>query len=216
MMYGGQTSKQELEDIQAEEEQLMLDPYMKKKQRLLTPQQFRTVKVGNQNLLKNGQMIQVNIADAFDPELFHATDKVLLLKHEDKFYALGSFCGYCYSNLGQGALLGEKLCCAECGSNYDVTSGFVETGPNFRNLSTFAVKVRKDQIELTVPEHIPPFSKKRFIKRELIDPRTIVVLGDDETALAVVDGLRTSFTGRIVIIPLRAYGLFENVEIMKR
>ena len=31
MMYGGQTSKQELEDIQAEEEQLMLDPYMKKK-----------------------------------------------------------------------------------------------------------------------------------------------------------------------------------------
>ena len=38
MMYGGQTSKQELEDIQTEEEQLMLDPYMKKKQRLLTPQ----------------------------------------------------------------------------------------------------------------------------------------------------------------------------------
>ena len=32
MMYGGQTSKQELEDIQTEEEQLMLDPYMKKKQ----------------------------------------------------------------------------------------------------------------------------------------------------------------------------------------
>lgn len=148
--------------------------------------------------------------------MFHATDKVLLLKHEDKFYALGSFCGYCYSNLGQGALLGEKLCCAECGSNYDVTSGFVETGPNFRNLATFPVKVRKEQIELTVPEHIPPFSKKRFIKRELIDPRTIVVLGDDETALAVVDGLRTSFTGRIVIIPLRSYGLFENVEIMKR
>jgi hypothetical protein len=67
-----------------------------------------------------------------------------------------------------------------------------------------------------VPEHIPPFSKKKFIKRELIDPRTIVVLGDDETALAVVDGLRTNFTGRIVVVPTRDFGLFENLEIMKR
>ena len=83
-------------------------------------------------------------------------------------------------------------------------------------MATFPVKVRKGKIELTVPEHIPPFSKKRFIKRELIDPITIVILGDDETALSVVDGLRTSFTGRIVVIPTRSYGLFENLEIMKR
>ena len=83
-------------------------------------------------------------------------------------------------------------------------------------MSTFPVKIRKEKIELTVPEHIPPFSKKKFVKRELIDPRTIVVLGDDQTALAVVDGLRCSFTGRIVVVPTRSYGLFENVEIMKR
>jgi len=74
--------------------------------------------------------------------VFHPTDKILLLKHGSQLHAVGSFCGYCFSNLGQGAFLGEKLCCAGCGSNYDVTTGFVETGPNFRNLSQFHVQVR--------------------------------------------------------------------------
>ena len=59
MMYGGQTTKEELEDIKNEEEQLMLDPYLKKKERLLKPQQFRTIKVGPMDLIKNGQMIRL-------------------------------------------------------------------------------------------------------------------------------------------------------------
>jgi len=140
----------------------------------------------------------------------------LLLKHDDQYYALGSFCGCDFANLGEGALLGEKLCCPCCGSNYDITSGFAESGPNLRNLATFPVKVRNEEIELTVPEHIPAFSKKKFLKREVIDPRTFVVLGDNETSLAAIDALRTNFTGRIVLIPCNSFGSFENTDIMKR
>jgi hypothetical protein len=69
---------------------------------------------------------------------------------------------------------------------------------------------------LTVPEHIPAFSKKKFLKRETIDPRTFVILGDNETSLAAIDALRSCFTGRIVLIPTSNYGAFENVDIMKR
>jgi hypothetical protein len=50
-------------------------------------------------------------------------------------------------------------------------------------LSSFAVKVRNENIELTVPEHIPAFSKKKFLKREILDPRTIVIVGDNETVM---------------------------------
>ena len=112
--------------------------------------------------------------------------------------------------------MGEKLACAGCGSNYDITSGFAEQGPNLRNLSTFSVRTRKGDLELTVPEHIPAFAKKRFVKREALDPRTIVVLGDNETSLAVIDSLRSSYTGRIVLIPCNHSGSFENLDIMKR
>jgi len=85
-----------------------------------------------------------------------------------------------------------------------------------RNLSSFLVKTRNDKIELTVPEHIPAFSKKKFLKREALDPRTIVVLGDNETALSAIDALRTNFTGRIIVVPTSTYGSYENTEIMKR
>lgn len=128
-----------------------------------------------------------------------------------QYYALGSYCGYDFSSLSQGALLGEKLICATCGSCYDITSGFVDTGPNFRNLSSFPVKVREGQIEVAVPEHIPAFSRKKFLKREAIDPRVFVVLGDNETALAAIDALRTCFTGRIIMIPSSTFGAFQNV-----
>lgn len=108
--------------------------------------------------------------------------------------------------MAEGALIGEKLICAECGSNYDINSGFPETGPNLRNLSTFSLKIRNGKIEITVPEHIPAFCKKKFLKREMIDPRTIVVVGDNESALAAIDALRTNFTGRIIVIPVNAFG----------
>jgi len=54
------------------------------------------------------------------------------------------------------------------------------------------------------------------LKRQTIDPRTFVVLGDSETALAAVDALRTSFTGRIIVIPCSTYGQFENTDIIRR
>lgn len=112
--------------------------------------------------------------------------------------------------------MGEKLACPGCGSNYDIKCGHAESGPNLRNLSMFSVKNRKGEIELTVPEHIPAFSKKKFLKRENIDPRTFVILGDNETSLAAIDALRSCFTGRIIVIPTSKYGSFENTDIMRK
>ena len=68
------------------------------------------------------------------------------------------------------------------------------------------MKVRNENIELTVPEHIPAFSKKKFLKREILDPRVFVIVGDNETVLSTIDGLRTNFTGRIVVVPVNAFG----------
>lgn len=86
-----------------------------------------------------------------------------------------------------------------------------------RNLSIFSCSIRNGQIELTIPEHIPAFSKKKFVKREPLDPRTYVILGDNETALSVIDSLRTSFTGRIILVPCNnQVGSFENLDMMKR
>lgn len=50
----------------------------------------------------------------------------------------------------------------------------------------------------------------------MVDPRRIVVMGDSETALAAVDGLRTSYAGEIVLISTSPYGQFENMDVLRR
>jgi len=161
-------------------------------------------------------MIQVSISDAFDPTKFYPTDKIIVMKHKGELRALGSYCGFDFTNLATGALLGEKLVCPTCCSSYDIRNGLVDIGPSMRNLSNFSINVRDEQIKVTVPEHIPAFAKRKFLGRSKIDPRTFVVLGDSESALAALDALRMNFTGNIICIPTSSYGQFENTDILKR
>jgi len=58
--------------------------------------------------------------------MFHFTDKIILMKHRDAHYAVGAFCGFDYTNLANGALIGEKLICPTCGSTYNIKNGFVD------------------------------------------------------------------------------------------
>jgi len=118
---------------------LIKDPFSKKRTNLLTPQQYRVITIGDENILKEGQMVQVSISDPFDPNKFYPTDKIIVLKHKDRHHALGSYCGFCFTNLATGALLGEKLICPSCLSAYDIKNGLVDIGPSMRNLSNFSI-----------------------------------------------------------------------------
>lgn len=161
-------------------------------------------------------MIQVAISDPFDPTRFYPTDKIIVMKHKDKHYALGSYCGFDFTNLATGALLGEKLICPTCLSSYDIKNGLVDIGPSMRNLSSFSITTRDEELKVTVPEHIPAFARRKFLGRSKIDPRTFVVLGDSEAALSAMDALRMNFTGRIVCIPSSQFGQFENQDVFRK
>jgi len=80
-----------------------------------------------------------------------------LAKLKDKHYAVASFCGFDFTNLGQGVLIGEKLICPTCGSTYNIKTGKVEQGPALRGLSSFLVQVRDEEVRVVTPEHIPAF-----------------------------------------------------------
>lgn len=71
-------------------------------------------------------------------------------------------------------------------------------------------------MSVVIPEHVPPFANRQKLKRNMVDPRRIVVMGDSETALAAVDGLRTSYAGEIVLISTSPYGQFENMDVLRR
>jgi len=159
-------------------------------------------------------MVQISISDAFNAEKFYPTDKIILCKYKDKHYALGSFCGFDFTNLATGALIGQKLICPTCGSNYDIASGIVDQGPSMRNISSFNIAIRDEEIKVTLPEHVPAFSRKKNLQRQTLDPRVYVILGDTLTALSAIDALRTNFTGNIVLVPQSEFGAFQNTDIL--
>lgn len=79
------------------------------------------------------------VCDPFNESVFHPTDKIIVAKHQDTYYALGAFCGFDYTPLAKGALIGEKLICPTCSSTYDIKNGHIDTGPTMRNISSFNI-----------------------------------------------------------------------------
>ena len=51
-------------------------------------------------------MLQVAISDPFNKALFYPTDNIIVLKYNGQNYAVDSYCGYDFTNLATGALLG--------------------------------------------------------------------------------------------------------------
>ena len=156
-------------------DELIKDPLGKKKdQMMLTPQEYRVITIGHKSILKEGQMIQVAISDPFDKNKFYPTDKIIVMKHKDKLYALGSYCGFDFTNLATGALLGEKLVCPTCCSSYDIKNGLVDIGPSMRNLSNFNINIREIDTDIQAISRIPEEERStHFIAIRISNPQII-------------------------------------------
>jgi hypothetical protein len=101
-------------------------------------------------------------------------------------------------------------------STYNIENGIVDQGPSMRNLSSFPISTREKMVQLVVPDHIPAFSLRKTLQREIVDPRTFIIIGDSEAALSAIITLRFAFTGRIILCPTSVHGTFENRDIMTR
>lgn len=177
---------------------------------------FRKIDVLDQDMLKNGMKVQISICDPSDRNLFLPLDKVLVYKHGEKYHATGSFCGFDFTNLDEGVYLGDKISCPTCGSIYNITNGLIEQGPSMRNLASFPIQIRKNKVQLVVPDHIPAFAMRETLTEENLDPRTMVIIGDSEAALSAIITLRYAFVGKIIVVPTSSYGSFENKDVLTR
>ena len=128
--------------------------------------------------------------------------KTLLFRIGDNYFATGSFCSYDLVDLKEGILLGEKLVCPNCLSEYNVSDGNVESGPASKHLASFPVSLRESKIFVRVPtEKLPVFANPTIADyNNELDPRHIVLIGDTETVVGALNTLRLIFTGKISII----------------
>jgi nitrite reductase/ring-hydroxylating ferredoxin subunit len=178
------------------------------------------VVLGEQTIVPNRQFIQVdmdkmrsqdqantnkiessNEGDEFinDPQRYF--QKILVFRINDNLYSTSSFCGYDLTDLKNGAMLGNKIVCPTCLSEYNIESGMSESGPNTKYLATFPVAVRKNQVMVKLPVgKIPLFAHGPVAEPNELDPRHYILIGDNETVYSCVDTLLKTFTGKISIV----------------
>ena len=120
--------------------------------------QYREVTIGDEDLLTEGKRCQINICDFNDETLFHPTEKIIIYKYDGTYFSTGSFCSYCYTDIGaEGVYLGDKMYCPQCCSGFDIKTGYVDEGPAMRGLSSFMLQRRDGKVQVILPENVPAF-----------------------------------------------------------
>lgn len=141
--------------------------------------------------------------------------KVLIYKYKDKIYATGAFCGNCMNSLMSGVLLGCKLTCCHCLSEYNITTGTPERGLNSKHLATFPVKTTNGNCLLSIPKikNIPQFQDRIEVKQNSnYDPRHMILVGATPTTLGALNILLQAYPGKISILTNKDPNFFLSYE----
>jgi hypothetical protein len=85
-----------------------------------------------------------------------------------------------------------------------------------RSITAFPLRIRNGFVEAILPDHIPAFSMREALKREEMDPRVFVIIGDSEAALSAIVTLRYAYVGKIILIPTSHDGSFQNKDVLIR
>lgn len=118
--------------------------------------------------------------------------KIIIIKHEDEFYALSAISPYDGStDLSKGKVFGNKLLSPKNGSAYNIKNGEVEYGPGMDNIPVFKTIVDNGQLVVQIPKK-PPVKIRPYVSvRDYADMRKVVIIGGSEAALTCAETLRS-------------------------
>lgn len=85
-----------------------------------------------------------------------AGERVTVANVDGEFFGFSDFCTHLGCLLSEGPLAGAVVTCPCHGSQFDVTTGAVVTGPAAVPLKTFAVRLTGDELEVLTEEDAAP------------------------------------------------------------
>ncbi len=147
--------------------------------------------VAQRDDLKNGEMKQVLVGES----------DVLLVRHDDNFYAHHAYCSHYGAPLVEGALSDGRIVCPWHHACYDATSGNQIEPPGLDSLENYPVLLDGDDVIVRVPEDSDGHRILPLCRRRESDTRTYVVLGGGAAGEYAAEALRQNgFEGRVVMI----------------
>eukprot|EP00064_Thunnus_orientalis_P018819 superscaffoldBa00004466_g18925 len=174
--------------------------------------------------LKDGQMKEVSVEN----------QKVLLVRTQGQYSAVGSQCSHYNAPLVKGALIGDKVRCPFHGACFNVRTGDIEEYPGLDCLPNYKVKVQDGNVYVSINKKtlkmtrrvkemcsVEPDIKhtvlligggKDWIKNRL----TVIFVSSGPASLVCAETLRQNcYQGRIIIVTKETLPPFDKPKLSK-
>lgn len=158
--------------------------------------------------LKDGEMREVTVADT----------KVLLVRTQGQYTAVGSQCSHYNAPLIKGVLIGDRVRCPFHGACFSVKTGDIEDYPGLDSLPCYKVTVRNGQVYVTIDKK-SLMQTKRMKEMCSVSPDvkyTVVLIGGGPSSLVCAETLRQNcYQGRIIMITKDTLPPFDKPKLSK-
>ncbi|XP_049582666.1 apoptosis inducing factor mitochondria associated 4 [Syngnathus scovelli] len=158
--------------------------------------------------LTDGQMKVVSVAD----------QKVLLVRTEGQYSAVGSQCSHYNAPLVKGALVGNRVRCPFHGACFNIKTGDIEEYPGLDSLPCHKVTVQDGKVYVSLKKNTLKQSK-RVKEMCSVNPdikHTILLIGGGPAALVCAETLRQNcYQGRIVMVTKDSLPPYDKPKMSK-
>ncbi|KAM6933939.1 apoptosis inducing factor mitochondria associated 4 [Xenentodon cancila] len=158
--------------------------------------------------LQDGQMKEITVED----------QKILLVRVQGQYSAVGSKCSHYNAPLIKGALVGERVRCPFHGACFNVRTGDIEEYPGLDCLPTYKVKVEDGMVYVSINKKTLK-ATKRVKEMCTVEPdvkHTVLLVGGGPASLVCAETLRQNcYQGRIIIITKDSLPPFDKTKLSK-
>nr|XP_033488081.1 apoptosis inducing factor mitochondria associated 4 [Epinephelus lanceolatus] len=143
--------------------------------------------------LKDGQMKEVTVGE----------QKVLLVRTQGQYSAVGSQCSHYNAPLVKGALVGDRVRCPFHGACFNVRTGDIEEYPGLDSLPCYKVKVEDGQVYVSIKKNSLKLTRRVKEMCSLVPDikHTILLIGGGPASLVCAETLRQHcYQGRIIMV----------------
>ncbi|XP_028662728.1 apoptosis inducing factor mitochondria associated 4 [Erpetoichthys calabaricus] len=172
----------------------------------------------NQGVVKQEVCLESDIKDGEMREVEVGGQKVLLLKSEGEYSAIGHLCTHYGAPLIKGTLSGSRVRCPWHGACFNIKTGDIEEYPGLDSLPCFKVTVENSKIYITADRKFLESGKrvKLMAQRQAEDPHILLIIGGGPAALVCAETLRQeSCKGRIIMATQEELPPYDRTKLSK-
>ncbi|CAO2631066.1 Apoptosis-inducing factor 3 [Lemmus lemmus] len=163
--------------------------------------------------LENGQMREVELG----------WGKVLLVKDNGEFHALGHKCPHYGAPLVKGVLSRGRVRCPWHGACFNISTGDLEDYPGLDSLHKFQVKIEKEKVTVRASKQALQLQRRTKVMAKCISPSAghssstnVLIVGAGAAGLVCAETLRQEgFSDRIVLCTLDRHLPYDRAKLSK-